>query len=74
MCSSLPDIGIVKKAVRAGCKYYIIKPFRKEHLLGKVRDAFEQGKPILKNKNEIMSQLGVDEVTYQELARTSSCM
>ena len=70
MCSSLADIETVKKAVNAGCKHYIIKPFKKEHLLAKVRETLENEKPVLKDKNEIKSQLGLDEETYQEITRT----
>jgi len=53
MCSSLADIETVKKAVNAGCKHYIIKPFKKEHLLAKVRETLEHKKPVLKDKSEI---------------------
>jgi YesN/AraC family two-component response regulator len=60
----------VKKAADAGCRHYIIKPFKKEHLLAKVRETLDHEKPILRDKNEIKSQLGLDEETYQEIART----
>jgi len=74
MCSSLADMETVKKAVDAGCKHYIIKPFKKEHLLAKVRETLENEKPVLKDKNEIKTQLGLDEETYQEVARTFASM
>jgi len=74
VCSSLADIETVKKAVTAGCKHYIIKPFKKEHLLAKVREALEHEKPVLKEKNEIKTQLGLDEDTYQEVARIFASM
>jgi len=74
MCSSLADMETVKKAADAGCKHYIIKPFKKEHLLAKVQETLENEKPILKDKNEIKSQLGLDEETYQEIARTFASM
>lgn len=70
MCSALADIETVKKAVEAGCKHYLIKPVKKEHLLTKVRDTLEHEKPVLKNKNEIKSQLGLDEEEYQKIAQT----
>ena len=70
MCSSLADMETVKKAVDAGCRHYIIKPFNKEHLLTKVQEALENEKPVLKDQNEIKFQLGLDEETYQEIART----
>jgi CheY-like chemotaxis protein len=74
MCSSLSDMETVKKAADAGCRHYIIKPFKKEHLLAKVRETLEHEKPVLKDKNEIKSQLDLDEETYQEIARTFASM
>jgi CheY-like chemotaxis protein len=74
MCSALADIETVKKAVEAGCKHYLIKPVKKEHLLAKVRDTLENEKPVLKNKNEVKSQLGLDEETYQEIIQTFDSM
>ncbi|MBW2680785.1 MAG: hypothetical protein JRD01_08590 [Deltaproteobacteria bacterium] len=74
MCSSLSDMETVKKAADAGCRHYIIKPFKKEHLLAKVRETLEHEKPVLRDKNEIKSQLGLDEETYQEIARTFASM
>jgi CheY-like chemotaxis protein len=74
MCSALADMETVKKAVEAGCKHYLIKPVKKEHLLAKVRDTLEHEKPVLKNKNEIKSQLGIDDETYQEIAQTFASM
>ena len=70
MCSALADMETVKKAVEAGCKHYLIKPVKKEHLLAKVRDALEHEKPILKDKNEVKSQFGLDEETYQDIYKT----
>jgi CheY-like chemotaxis protein len=74
MCSSLADIETVKKAMNAGCKHYIIKPFKKEHLLEKVRETLEHEKPVLKDKSEVKFQLGLDEETYKDVARTFASM
>ena len=74
MCSSLADMETVKKAADAGCRHYIIKPFKKEHLLAKVRETLKHEKPVLRDKNEIKSQLGLNEKTYQEIARTFTSM
>jgi CheY-like chemotaxis protein len=74
MCSALADIETVKKAVEAGCKHYLIKPVKKEHLLAKVRDTLEHEKPVLKNENEIKFQLGIDDEAYQEIAQTFASM
>jgi CheY-like chemotaxis protein len=74
MCSCLADMETIKKAVDAGCRYYIIKPFKREHLLAKVRETLEHEKPVLRDKIEIKSQLGLDEETYQEVAQTFGSM
>lgn len=74
MCSSLADMETVKKAVEAGCKHYLIKPVKKEHLLAKVRETLEHEKPVLKDKKEMKSQLGLDEKTYKEITQTFASM
>ena len=70
MCSSLADSETVKKAIKAGCRHYLIKPINKEHLLQKVREALEHEKPVLRDKREVISQLGIDDETYQEIVST----
>jgi CheY-like chemotaxis protein len=72
MCSALADVETVKKAVDAGCKHYLIKPIKTEHLLAKVQDALEHEKPVLKNKNEIKSLFCLDEESYQEIVQSFS--
>ena len=68
ICSVLADIEAVKKAMEAGCKHYLIKPVKKEHLLAKVRYTLENEKPVLKDKNEIKSKLGLNDENYQQIA------
>lgn len=74
MCSSLADMETVKKAVRAGCRHYLIKPVKKEQLLAKVREALDNERPILDEKREMISQFGLDEKTHDELARIFASM
>lgn len=66
ICSSLSDIDTVKKAVKAGCRHYILKPINKAHLLQKVSETFEHKTPILKEKFQVMSELGLDNASYKE--------
>ena len=74
MCSSLTDLETVKKAVKAGCRHYLIKPINKDHLLGKVREALEHDKPVLGEKKGLISQLGLDKHSYEEIAKAFSKM
>jgi CheY-like chemotaxis protein len=74
MCSSLADMETVKKAMRAGCRHYLIKPVKKEQLLAKVREALDNEKPILDEKREMISQFGLDEKTHDELTRIFTSM
>ena len=64
MCTSLSDVDTVKKAAKAGCRHYIIKPINKTHLLQKVKEALVDEKPILKDRLRVMSELGLDSETY----------
>jgi response regulator RpfG family c-di-GMP phosphodiesterase len=70
MCSALADIETVKKAVKAGCKHYLIKPIKTDHLLSKVRDTLELEELVLKDKTEIKSLFQLDEESYQEIVQT----
>ena len=69
MCSSLADLETVKKAMRAGCKHYLIKPVDKNNLLRNVREALKHSKLILKDKKEVMTRLGLDKNSYEEIAK-----
>jgi CheY-like chemotaxis protein len=39
MCSSLRDMETIKKAIKSGCNYYMIKPIKKAALLEKIHGA-----------------------------------
>ncbi|MBT3256782.1 MAG: response regulator [Deltaproteobacteria bacterium] len=68
MCSSLADLETVKKAMKAGCKHYLIKPVDKNNLLRNVREALKHSKLILKDKKDVMTRLGLDKNSYEEVA------
>jgi len=67
MCSSLADLETVKKAVKAGCRNYLIKPIERRDLLKKVHDALKQNRAVLSNKKEVITRLGLNEETYEEV-------
>lgn len=68
MCTCLSDVETVKKAGEAGCRHYVLKPIKAVHLLEKVREALEDEKPVLKEKNRVMSELGLDAGSYEGAA------
>ena len=68
MCSSLADLETIKKAARAGCKHYLIKPVDKNNLLRNVREALKHDKLVLKDKKDVMTRLGLDKDSYEEVA------
>jgi len=67
MCSSLADLETVQKAVKAGCKHYLIKPVDKNNLLRNVRETLKHDKLILKDKKKVMTRLGLDKNSYEEV-------
>jgi len=68
MCSAMSDLETVKEAVKQGCDGYIVKPVLKHHLLRKVRDVLKEGSEVLKNKQQIMRHLGLNESDYEDVA------
>ena len=74
MCSSLADLETVRKAVKAGCEHYLIKPIDRRDLIGKVQEALRKNKAVLQDKKEVITRLGLDEETYQEVVGAFSEM
>jgi len=68
MCTGLSDVETVQKAVEVGCRHYVVKPIKAVQLLGKVREALEDEKPVLKEKSRVMAELGLDRESYREAA------
>jgi len=68
MCSSLADLETVRKAVKAGCEHYLIKPIEKRDLIGKVKETLSKNKAVLHDKKEVITRLGLDEGTYEDVA------
>jgi len=68
MCSSLADLRTVREAVKAGCEHYLIKPIERRDLIGKVKEALSKNKAVLHDKKEVITRLGLDEGTYEDVA------
>ncbi|MFQ5828608.1 MAG: response regulator [Candidatus Methylomirabilia bacterium] len=66
----LADAEAVKTAARMGCRHYLVKPIDAAQLLEKVRAALDREKPVLRDKREIMSDLGIDLQAYESVIRT----
>jgi CheY-like chemotaxis protein len=72
MCSSLADLETVRKAVKAGCEHYLIKPIERRDLLGKVKETLRKNKAVLHDKKEVITRLGLDEETYENVVGSFS--
>ncbi|MCF8081640.1 MAG: response regulator [Deltaproteobacteria bacterium] len=68
MCSALSDLETVKKAVKAGCTHFLIKPVERRDLLRKVQEALRGNRAVLDTKKNMMTRLGLDEAHYEEIA------
>lgn len=67
--TALSDLETVKKAASFGCKHYIVKPIKMGKLIQKVREALKNEKPVLCDRSEVMSELGLNLQSYTEIAR-----
>jgi CheY-like chemotaxis protein len=74
MCTSMADVETVKKAAEAGCRHYVLKPIRAAHLLEKVRETMDHEKPILKEKELVMSELELDSDVYEGILKEFSAL
>ncbi len=70
MCTALADAENVKAASALGCRHYLVKPLQPSLLFERVEDALKDKKPILQDKVDVMSKLGLDFDSYKQLART----
>jgi|Deesub1362A_J573_1020465.scaffolds.fasta_scaffold00118_80 CheY-like chemotaxis protein len=68
LCTALADAESVKKAVRWGCRHYLVKPIKRAQLIRKVKEALEGQKPVLKDKSHILTTLSLDEEDYDKIA------
>ncbi len=67
MCTAASDRETVTKAARLGCKHYLVKPINAWQLVQRVREAIGDEKPVLRDKAQVISQLGLDAEAYEEM-------
>ena len=67
MCTSMSDVETVRRAAKAGCRNYVVKPIKAAQLIQRVRESLHNEKEILKDKSKILDELGIDNETYDEL-------
>jgi CheY-like chemotaxis protein len=72
MTTGVADAETVQEAVRMGCHYYLLKPFNSDVLLRKVRETLASDKAVLRSKQQMMNQLGLDEPAYNTVLREFS--
>ncbi|MEW6569698.1 MAG: response regulator [Nitrospirota bacterium] len=70
MSTSLADAQTVSEAVKLGCRHYVLKPVNAANLMPKVHEALTAEIPVIRNRYLIMSELGLDSIAYEELARS----
>jgi len=69
ICSCIADGETIKKAAEMGCGHYLIKPINEEQLLQEIHEAMEYERQVLQDKEEVISKLGLDSSSYDEVAR-----
>ena len=69
MCTALSNVETVRKAAKAGCRHYIIKPINAVQLRQKVREILGSEETVLKDRSKVLSDLGIDNDLYDELGR-----
>ncbi len=69
MCTSLTDSETVRKAAKAGCRDYIIKPIRSVQLIQKVRELMIHEEAVLRDRSNIVGELEINYEVYEDLRR-----
>jgi CheY-like chemotaxis protein len=67
MCSSIRDAETIKKAVKLGCRRYILKPVSKTQLIEKVKETIGTNKRVLRQRERIVEELGIDPDSYDAI-------
>jgi len=67
MCTSRSDLETVKKAAQEGCRSYIVKPIQTDQLMQKVHEVIGCEKAILKDRNDVMTELSLSEKAYEDI-------
>jgi CheY-like chemotaxis protein len=74
MCTALSDVETVRKAAKAGCRNYIVKPIKAVQLIQKVREILGHEEAVLKDRARIMVELGIDQELYDDLRRAFTAL
>jgi CheY-like chemotaxis protein len=69
MATSLADVQTIKQAFEAGCQHYLVKPIKAAQLLEKVRETLEHEARTLRDKSDVMLEVGLDSEAYDEVAQ-----
>ncbi len=69
MSTVMADLETVKKAAGMGCRDYLAKPVSAAQLIQKVRKALGDKKVILQNRSKIMSDMGMDSKSYENVVK-----
>jgi len=67
VCTALSDANTVRKASKAGCRNYIVKPIKAVQLIQKVRETLGHEEVVLKAKSKILAELGIESDLYDDL-------
>ncbi len=69
MATSVADVQTIKQAFEAGCHYYVIKPIKAVELLQKVWETLQDSARTLRDKSQVMLEIGFDFDAYDEVAQ-----
>jgi response regulator RpfG family c-di-GMP phosphodiesterase len=69
MATSLADVQTIKQAFEAGCRHYLVKPIKAAQLLEKVRETLKHEARTLRDKSDVMLEVGLDSEAYDEVAQ-----
>jgi DNA-binding response OmpR family regulator len=66
MCTTKADVETVKKAVKLGCKDYVIKPVNPLQMLKKIERIMNNETPVLAHYRDLVLESRMDRHTYAE--------
>jgi CheY-like chemotaxis protein len=69
MSTALADVQTIRQAFEAGCQHYVVKPIKAAQLLQKIRETLEHEAQTLRDKTQVMVEVGLDEQAYDEVAQ-----
>ncbi len=67
VCTVMADVETVRKAAEVGCRHFAVKPIKPAQLLEKISETIVREIPVLKEKEAVMSELGLDGKAYHQI-------